>query len=238
MNPRQSGYALKRQQSHMPASATQERMLETRQAIVTAARDVLLEKGYHAARIEDIVAKAAISRPTFYRYFEDKFEVAKAYHTQSRGEFIQPWGALADLDFREIGAIMTWLEQLFSAYAARRDELVIWAEMSSVEPGYLMRMPRQMPDVIERLAETIPAFARAQGEAPDVLALDGEPGNAWVDAYLLLEHLSYTCTWLALGEHPITSRQSIRYFAERFCRFIERYDTADRNGSGQADHRS
>jgi AcrR family transcriptional regulator len=36
------------------------------------ARDVFAKRGYHAAKIEDIVAAASIARGTFYLYFEDK----------------------------------------------------------------------------------------------------------------------------------------------------------------------
>ncbi len=224
MGTKLSGYALKRGQANLPVSSAHGRVLETRQAIVAAARDVLIEKGYNATRIEDIVARAEISRPTFYRYFEDKFEVAKAYHAQSRSNFIHPWRALGARDFRGLESVAAWLDQLFDAYASNREELVVWAEMSSVEPGYLLRMPRQMPELIEKLAETIPAFARAQTESPGASSFKREAGRVWVEAYLLLEHLSYTCTWMALGKQQITRQQSVEYFAEQVSRFIERYD--------------
>src|SRR5579864_6427734 len=45
---------------------------ERRQQILTAARDVFARRGYHAAKIDEIVASAGIARGTFYLYFEDK----------------------------------------------------------------------------------------------------------------------------------------------------------------------
>src|SRR3979490_958166 len=45
---------------------------ERRQSILTVARDVFARRGYHAAKIDDIVAAAGIARGTFYLYFEDK----------------------------------------------------------------------------------------------------------------------------------------------------------------------
>jgi AcrR family transcriptional regulator len=45
---------------------------ERRQQILTVARDVFARRGYHAAKIDDIVAAAGIARGTFYLYFEDK----------------------------------------------------------------------------------------------------------------------------------------------------------------------
>src|SRR5580765_3106246 len=45
---------------------------ERRQQILVHARDVFAKRGYHAAKIDDIVAAAGVARGTFYLYFEDK----------------------------------------------------------------------------------------------------------------------------------------------------------------------
>src|SRR3954470_825452 len=45
---------------------------ERRQQILAHARDVFAKKGYHAAKIDDIVSAAGVARGTFYLYFEDK----------------------------------------------------------------------------------------------------------------------------------------------------------------------
>jgi AcrR family transcriptional regulator len=45
---------------------------ERRQQILHVAREVFARRGYHAAKIDDIVAAAGIARGTFYLYFEDK----------------------------------------------------------------------------------------------------------------------------------------------------------------------
>jgi AcrR family transcriptional regulator len=45
---------------------------ERRLHILQQARDVFARAGYHAAKIDDIVAAAGIARGTFYLYFDDK----------------------------------------------------------------------------------------------------------------------------------------------------------------------
>ncbi len=45
---------------------------ERRQQILNVARDVFARSGYHAAKIDEIVAAAGVARGTFYLYFEDK----------------------------------------------------------------------------------------------------------------------------------------------------------------------
>jgi AcrR family transcriptional regulator len=45
---------------------------ERRLQILNNAREVFARHGYHAAKIDDIVAAAGVARGTFYLYFEDK----------------------------------------------------------------------------------------------------------------------------------------------------------------------
>ena len=45
---------------------------QRRQQILQRARDVFARKGYHQAKIDDIVAAAGVARGTFYLYFHDK----------------------------------------------------------------------------------------------------------------------------------------------------------------------
>lgn len=48
---------------------------ERRQELLRAARDVFAEKGYHDAKIDDIVSAAKVAKGTFYLYFRDKRSV-------------------------------------------------------------------------------------------------------------------------------------------------------------------
>jgi AcrR family transcriptional regulator len=45
---------------------------QRRKQLLSHARDVFAEKGYHAAKIDDIVAHANVARGTFYLHFVDK----------------------------------------------------------------------------------------------------------------------------------------------------------------------
>ena len=48
---------------------------ERRQALLRAARDVFATRGYHEAKVDDIVAVAKVAKGTFYLYFPDKRSV-------------------------------------------------------------------------------------------------------------------------------------------------------------------
>jgi AcrR family transcriptional regulator len=45
---------------------------QRREQLLQHARDVFAQKGYHAAKIDDIVAHASVARGTFYLHFDDK----------------------------------------------------------------------------------------------------------------------------------------------------------------------
>jgi AcrR family transcriptional regulator len=45
---------------------------QRRKQLLSFARDVFADKGYHAAKIDDIVAHAKVARATFYLHFSDK----------------------------------------------------------------------------------------------------------------------------------------------------------------------
>ena len=46
--------------------------VKRREALLRAARDVFVTKGYHDAKVEDICARADVAKGTFYLYFPDK----------------------------------------------------------------------------------------------------------------------------------------------------------------------
>ena len=62
---------------------------ERRQDLLRAARDVFATKGYHDAKIDDIVALAKVAKATFYLYFPDKRSI---------------FSELVDLLFQRLGA--------------------------------------------------------------------------------------------------------------------------------------
>lgn len=213
---------MQRDRRRKAKGAAEGRAQETRTAIMLAARDVLLEQGYAAARVEDIIVRAGVSRPTFYRHFNDKFDVARAYHSMSRGVTMEPWTLIASRDFNDRAEVRRWLEAIAESFEERRNELVVWSEMSTVEQDYVHRVPRQTPQVIEALAGTIPAFARALDDAPDEDA-GLEPGPVWIEAYFLLDQISYQLSTSVLRSQIISHADSIAYFAERFKRFVARH---------------
>ena len=57
---------------------TPEREEATRQSLLRAARDVFVARGFHAARIDDVVAASGLSVGAIYGYFRSKDELIRA----------------------------------------------------------------------------------------------------------------------------------------------------------------
>ena len=91
-----------------------------RAQILAVATEVFAEKGYHDARIDDIVVRAGIARGTFYLYFSDKraiFEelvIGFLARLDARIERIE----LADDAPRHMNEIAENLQRVFALFAA------------------------------------------------------------------------------------------------------------------------
>lgn len=109
-----------RRRPRLSRTKTQGRQLNKarlRMRILQAASDVFGRLGYRDTRVEEILEQAAISRPTFYRYFESKEDVFDAVDEALSVSFLQTWTSAVEsvedpLDKIEKGvdAYLRWLQ--------------------------------------------------------------------------------------------------------------------------------
>jgi TetR/AcrR family transcriptional regulator, transcriptional repressor for nem operon len=102
----------------MGATPTTERGRTTRQRIVTAACDVVAEKGAVAASLDDVGARAPASRSQLYHYFEDKSDLLKAV-AEATNETVL--GGQQDLfaDLGTWGGLVRWTDALVALQVQR-----------------------------------------------------------------------------------------------------------------------
>src|SRR5689334_8566054 len=60
------------------ATRRQEHALDTREALVVAARTLFAERGYAATPVDEIVRSARVTKGALYHHFADKRELFKA----------------------------------------------------------------------------------------------------------------------------------------------------------------
>lgn len=104
----------------------------TRRTLLDAGAEVLPARGYHEARVDDIVAAAGVSHGTFYRYFDSKDDFFRALAEEASGRLIALVEQLGELDLDGPPAVLrSWLEDWFDAYEADGGVISTWQDMQT-----------------------------------------------------------------------------------------------------------
>ncbi|MBI2705706.1 MAG: TetR/AcrR family transcriptional regulator [Actinobacteria bacterium] len=102
-----------------------------RDAILDASVKVFADRGYHAARVADIVAGANVSHGLFYRYFESKADIFQILAKQAVERL---HGAFRDIPI-EAGSdhqpLRIWLRTYAKSYTAEASIIGMWIEAMS-----------------------------------------------------------------------------------------------------------
>lgn len=110
----------------------------TRAALLAAAHDVLISRGYHGTRVDDVVAAAGVSHGTFYRYFENKDHVVRVLGTQAMQDVSQALGEVppfpADGDESALKALRRWLRRYNATQSADTAMMRVWIDAATADP--------------------------------------------------------------------------------------------------------
>ncbi|HEV7524236.1 MAG TPA: helix-turn-helix domain-containing protein [Acidimicrobiia bacterium] len=103
---------------------------KTMRKLLDAGMRVFAERGFHAARVDDIVRAARTSHGTFYLYFANKEELLRALAIQCAHEMGALAGGLGEVQADAAGAaeLRRFLETFFSTYARFGPVLRAWME--------------------------------------------------------------------------------------------------------------
>lgn len=134
-----------------------------RRRLVDAMAAVVGEKGYAATTIADVVARAHVSRRTFYEHFADKEECLLACHTVLSDHM---FAALAAVDTDGLGTaeLIAALVRALLGELAARPELTLAHFVEMQAAGVRARAARRA--VQDRFAEVLRGVA-AQAQAAD-----------------------------------------------------------------------
>lgn len=110
----------------------------TRGQLLEAGAAVLPVRGYHDARVDDVVAAAGVSHGTFYRYFDNKDDLVRVLAEDASAR------AVALLDRADLAAppaeLRAWLRDWLHAYRDTGGVISAWPEMrASDELGTFAR---------------------------------------------------------------------------------------------------
>ena len=126
-----------------PASGTDDRVLRarghrTRIRLLEAGAAVFATKGFHAARVDDIVRRAESSHGTFYLYFSSKEELFRQLVADVSEEIEALIATLPQVSKGEKGraAMRTWLDGFADLYERSGAVIRTWTESElSTDPS-------------------------------------------------------------------------------------------------------
>jgi AcrR family transcriptional regulator len=121
-----------------PAAPTT-RSEKTRAALLAAGHDVLVTRGYHGTRVDDITAAAGVSHGAFYRYFANKDQLVHLLATRAMNAVS---AALADAP--DIAAepgpassaeLRRWLRRYATTHASETAMIRVWVDAVAGDPA-------------------------------------------------------------------------------------------------------
>jgi AcrR family transcriptional regulator len=159
----------------------------TMQRLLDAGAAVFAERGYHAARVDDVVKRARTSHGTFYLYFASKEDLFRALAIEVATEMAALAGEFPAIVPGADGraAIRSWLQRFHDLYERSGAVIRTWteAEMSDSEFG------RIGGDLVIEFTARIAARIRPAG--PDL--------DPQVAAMALVALVERTCYYRATG---------------------------------------
>ena len=158
--------------------------LRTTAKLLDAGLDVLTERGYHAARVDDVVRVAKLSHGTFYLYFANKEDLFRALARECAEEMEALADSLGPVTPDKAGEaeLRSWLTQFLATY--RRYGAVIrgWMEEQVVDRELVRLGFDAFRQIVERLQRRL-----AEADAAHL----ANPTVATAAMLAMIERLAY-----------------------------------------------
>jgi AcrR family transcriptional regulator len=166
-----------------PARELRARGQRTRRKLLDAGVEVFATRGYHAARVDDIVKIARTSHGTFYLYFANKEDLFAALMGEVADEMVALAESLAPLEPGPAGyqALHDWVGDFVALYDRSGAVIRAWTE---AEIGSHM-FGRLGTDLLTRVTRVLTVRVRA------VAPPDLDPLVAALAFVAMLERLNY-----------------------------------------------
>jgi AcrR family transcriptional regulator len=187
----------------------QEQIEDSRNRILSAAEAAFTQNSYMATPVDMIISIAGVSRATFYKYFNSKFDLAKGLIDVFLPRLQAVFDQMPAQPDRAEAA--DWLRRLLRLYEENRQFTALLSEVGNSEPDFFPEMIAIHSALIARLGERIPAF-RAAGAGPD--------SPAYVRAHLQIQHMFGFATCVVVRGWKIDVEAGLQGLAATLADFI------------------
>jgi AcrR family transcriptional regulator len=145
-----------------PAAETKARIADKREAIMTAALELFVERGFHGTAVPEIAVRADVGAGTIYRYFESKEALVNAIYREQKLLF----GRIALADFPSAAPMREQFRQLWTRmakFAIEHPASFVFIELHHHAP-YLDDESRSVEQRMAELFSRVVTGAQARGE--------------------------------------------------------------------------
>ena len=160
---------------------------QTMAKLLDAGLDVLTERGFHAARVDDIVRVADLSHGTFYLYFSNKEDLFKALLKDALHdmEIVAGDFPVVTHDDTGLAVLRQWVRKFFRAYAAHATVIRILSQADLVPEEVFGDGLRLFFSIAEAMTTGMTAAAQAAGKQQEHAELTS------VACLMMLERVNY-----------------------------------------------
>jgi AcrR family transcriptional regulator len=188
----------------------QEQIEDSRHRILKAAETAFAQNSYVATTVDMIINIAGVSRATFYKYFTNKFDVAKGLIDIFIPKLNELFDALPDRP--GVPEAKQFMYDLLKLYRANKQFTCLLGEVQGSEPGFFPNMMALHDVHLERLGKRIPVFRRA---------LEGKPdSHLYVLSHLQILHLYGFANMVVSKGWQINTEAGVQALAEDLVRFV------------------
>jgi len=141
----------------------------TAERLRAAAREVFADVGFVAARVEDVVDRAAVSHGTFYTYYANKqavlVDLVETAAARLQRIADEPWE-----DPNPKAALERVIGQFLAVYAEESDVIRAWVQAAATDPALSAQLRGLRQGFVARVAEQLAPLAEAGGHDPATAA--------------------------------------------------------------------
>lgn len=162
----------------------------TLRRLLEAGRDVFAERGFHSARVDDIVTRAETSHGTFYLYFSNKDDLLGALVRDCEQEVEAVASRVPPLSAGEDGyrELRSWIGEFDEMYRAYGPVIRTWIEAQPGDTDFA----RRAADLMRRLRDSLEARLSECGACSDL-----DPKVAALAIVAMIERFAYLSPHMA-----------------------------------------
>jgi AcrR family transcriptional regulator len=112
---------------------------KTLEALLAAGHDVLVTRGYHGTRVDDVAAAAGVSHGAFYRYFDNKDHLVRLLAVRAMRKVSEALADIPDVAGEpgpaSSSALRRWLRRYNTTHAAETAMIRVWVDATADDPS-------------------------------------------------------------------------------------------------------